>query len=208
MMLKWERKKKNLTLAYMEKKRFLTKTLVLALSLAFLFHAAFFLLFHIDLGMLKDPVELPPLNVTSSMPAIHAYAEKKAPDSAIPVYLETPRQKTPEIPPYYSYKEEASFRASPMVQKLWKSTLALHRGFKLKNPPIAAVEITDFEAPYGSLLFEADRETGKIYFFSWKKSTGNSNLDKKIEELVKNLVVELPAGMPMAQGEIEVRFHD
>jgi hypothetical protein len=207
-MLKWERKKKNLTLAYKEKKRFLTRSLFLALTCALLFHVAFFMLFHIDLGMLKDPVELPPLTVTSSLPAIQAYSEKETPAPIKLAFLETPRPETPEIPHYFSYNEEASFRASPMVQKKWTSALFLTRGFKLKNSLNSSLEFTDFEAPSGSLLFEADGETGKIYFFSWKKSTGNPNLDKKIEELLKTLTVELPSGMPIAQGEIEVRFHD
>ncbi len=207
-MLKWERKKKNLTLAYKEKRRFLTKSLLLALSCAFLFHVAFFMLFHIDLGMLKDPVELPPLTVTSSLPTIQAYSEKETPVPVKLPYLEVARIETPEVPHFFSYNEEASFRASPMVQKTWKGDLFLTRGFKFKNPNIHSIEFTDFEAPSAALVFEAEGETGKIYFFSWKKSSGNTNLDKKIEELIKTVVVELPSGMPIAQGEIEVRFHD
>lgn len=207
-MLKWERKKKTLTLSYKEKRRFFTKTLLLTLGIALSFHLAFLFLFKIDLGMLKEPMELPPLTVSTSLPSIQAYSEKEIPQPLRLSYLEEKRQTVPEIPFYFSYTEEVPFRAAPMTKKRRSSRVDISRGIKIKNLEIPALEVATYDPPYGSLFFEADAATGKIYYYSWKESTGIPSLDSKIEELVKGLSLEFPSEVPLAQGDIEVRFYD
>lgn len=207
-MLKWERKKKTLTLSYKEKKRFFTKTLLLTLGIALGFHLAFLFLFSIDLGMLKDPVEPPPLSVTATLPGLQAYSEKEV---SVPLqlsYLEENRKQSPEVPFYFSYIEEVPFRAAPMTKRTWKSSIDISRGIAMKQQAAPPLEISSYDPPHGSLLFEADASTGKIYYYVWKESTGISGLDTKIEEYVKGLTLEFPSEVPIAQGDIEVWFHD
>lgn len=207
-MIRWTLKKKGqaVELTFRERRRFWTKELLLALSIATLAHVIPLAIFKIDLGMLKDPDPLSSVTLLpSSPPGSVLISEKETLQKIHMPFLEI-RRPTPSPSAIGALSPETiAYRAPILTKKTFYAKPHLSRDLTLKEAGLPTPHIVAYEPIHASLLFEADPATGIIYFYEWKERSGSITLDKDIESYIKKLILDIPR-KNLARGEIDLQF--
>lgn len=213
-MLHFERQNKSgkILLSVKQRTKLWTFDFTLALGIALLIHVVGFLFFRVDLKGFLNPTKYPSTVFVSSEQVgstLGFYEQENIPE--IPSFLIIQQLETP---PLSLISLAANLKPKPLpidlsgleIASIYKpvtSRFFLSGGcqFLIEPEPIKAKKISK-----AKLEFQANSETGIIFWLNWLEATGDPKCDLRIVENLKNSKLIASHSLLAMRGIIEVEF--
>lgn len=194
---------------------FLTKRLLVAFGIAFLFHFFLFSIFVIDLGHFFDGKGEPTVVAFAvDKGALLSLQNTSKKGVKVPDALIIERKNSPDLP-FISFEEKEPLRMHEketvdLYQLKEDATtgrsygkFSFSQGIQLMS---SAPKIQTSKPKHASLKFIASQKTQKIIWLTWLESTHDKSLDQMIERAAKTLSLQSLGNMPYYSGTLEVDF--